>query len=227
MWCILRRSCLFLDCQLYNHVGGNTYVLVQIAEVALPDGSVCICGVVQHEANAFVSVLGSKVHTAPFRLVPVTSDSARLRAVHLPDHVPVAGETLEVIVQASDASGAVLDMEDMKVVAEMVLKSDRGALRLPLHCFTEHVILSVSNQPMRHAEHLHASAILMGVYCHAPSHEWHSCTMTSFPECLLHMKNMRYLGLLKHEHVRGMKFYCAVGVGSLSHRCMAVCVKIR
>lgn len=101
---------------------------MQSAEIALPDGSVCVCGVVQHEANAFVSVLGSKVHTAPFRLVPVTADAARMRAVHLPDHVPVAGETLEVIVQASDAGGAVLDMEDLKVVAELVLKSERCTL---------------------------------------------------------------------------------------------------
>ena len=108
---------------------------MQIAEVALPDGSVCVCGVVQHEANAFVSVLGSKVHTAPIRLVPVTADAARLRAVHLPDHVPVAGETLEVIIQASDASGAILDMEDVKVVAEMVLKSERGAFAFMLLLF--------------------------------------------------------------------------------------------
>jgi hypothetical protein len=106
----------------------------QIAEISLPDGTVCVTGVVQHEANAFVSVLGSKVHTAPFRMLPVTADAARLRAVHMPDHVPVAGELLEVIVQASDASNAVLDMEDMKVVAEMVLKSERGAGAGYLHC---------------------------------------------------------------------------------------------
>lgn len=57
----------------------------------------------------------------------MTAETARLRIVHVPDSVPVAGEGLEVMVQASDASGAVLDMPDLKVTAEMSLKSERGA----------------------------------------------------------------------------------------------------
>ena len=68
-----------------------------------------------------------QVHTAPFRLTPVTAETARLRIVHVPDSVPVAGEGVEVMVQASDASGAVLDMPDLKVSAEMGLKSERSA----------------------------------------------------------------------------------------------------
>ena len=72
-----------------------------------------------------------QVHTAPFRLTPVSSETARLRIVHVPDSVPVAGEGLEVMVQASDASGAVLDMPDLKVTAEMGLKSERSACPLP------------------------------------------------------------------------------------------------
>lgn len=73
-----------------------------------------------------------QVHTAPFRLTPVSAETARLRIVHVPDSVPVAGEGLEVMVQASDASGAVLDMPDLKVMAEMGLKSERSAYPLPL-----------------------------------------------------------------------------------------------
>lgn len=44
--------------------------------------------------------------------------------MHVPGNEPVAGERLEVMVQVPDASGAVLDMPDLKVSAGMGLKPE-------------------------------------------------------------------------------------------------------
>jgi hypothetical protein len=94
----------------------------------LPDGSVAVCGTVDREAEAVVSVHGTKVNQQALRLRPATADTARLRVVHAPESAPEAGSQVAVMLQACDASGAVLDMPDVKVVAELVLKAERSAV---------------------------------------------------------------------------------------------------
>lgn len=93
----------------------------------LPDDSIAVCGYVEREGEAVISVQGTKVNQKPMRLRPVTSDTARLRPLHVPETAPTAGSQVAFMLQACDASGAVLDMDHMKVVAEMVHKTDRGA----------------------------------------------------------------------------------------------------
>lgn len=95
----------------------------------LPDYSVAVCGNVEREGEAVISVLGTKVNQQALRLKPATADTARLRTVHMPEVVPGAGTEVSVMLQACDASGAVLDMADVKVVAELVLKAERCASR--------------------------------------------------------------------------------------------------
>lgn len=97
----------------------------------LPDQSIAVCGYVEREADAIISVQGTKVNQKPLRLKPATSETARLRPVHVPETVPHAGAEVAFMLQTVDASGAVLDMSGTKVVAEMVLKGERGALSPP------------------------------------------------------------------------------------------------
>ena len=98
----------------------------------LPDQTVAVCGTVEREADAVVSVLGTKVNQRALKLRPVTAETARLRVVHVPESAPAAGEQVAVMLQACDASGTVLDMADLRVQAELLLKAERSA-RPPLH----------------------------------------------------------------------------------------------
>ena len=100
----------------------------------LPDGSIAVVGTVEREAEAQVSVHGVKVSQQPHRLRPATADTARLRVVHAPESTPEAGHEVAVMLQACDASGAVLDMPDVKVAAELVLKAERSALLTYFMC---------------------------------------------------------------------------------------------
>lgn len=118
----------------------------------LPDSSVAVCGTVEREAEAVISVQGTKVNQQALRLRPANADTARLRTVHVPESAPEAGSQVAVMLQACDASGAVLDMPDINVVAELVLKAERSAL-LRLLC----MLLSNTCSYVGHQDRLYAA----------------------------------------------------------------------